>query len=180
MVFLQVYQPSATGMSEEIKDTDCGWSGQVFVVMFSTDGGSYERRKETQVIPAKCDDSSTRTTAISYIFLPVVKWSACTHTVLSIFISKRRNVIPFEKKNRCKTNERPLQHHFHNRILLFWRDLFLKRKKCKELGTQKYLLIKGCLLFHESHVMDEIYELESVSKDLQHSKLVMASSCLWA
>lgn len=55
---------------------------------------------------------------------------------------------------------------------------FLRGKKCKELGTQKYLLIKGCLLFHESHVMDEIYELESASKDLQHSKLVMASSCL--
>lgn len=60
-------------------------------------------------------------------------------------------------------------------VIYFWRG-----KKCKELGTQKYLLIKGCLSFHESHVMDEIYELESASKDLQHSKLVMASSRLWA
>lgn len=77
-------------------------------------------------------------------------------------------------------NERPLQHHFHNRILLFWSDLFLKRKKnAKNLEhTQKYPLIKGCLSFHESHVMDEIYELESASKDLQRSKLVMTSSRL--
>lgn len=63
-------------------------------------------------------------------------------------------------------------------ITEFWSDLFLKGKKCKELGIQKYLLIKGCLSFHESHEMDEIYELESASKDLQHSKLVMASSRL--
>lgn len=80
-------------------------------------------------------------------------------------------------------NERPTQRHFHTRILLLWSDLFLKRRKknAKSLEhTQKYLLIKGCLSFHESHVMDEIYELESASKDLQCSKLVMTSSRLRA
>lgn len=181
MVSLQVYQPSATGMSEEIKDTDCGWSGQVFVVMFSTDGGSCERRKETQVIPAKCDDSSTRTTAISYIFLPVVNWSTCTHRVLIICILKRRNFTPYKKKNRCKRmrdlySSTLITEFCCSGVIYFWRG-----KKCKELGAHtKYLLIKGCLSFHESHVMDEIYELESASKDLQHSKLVMTSSRLWA
>lgn len=130
MVSLRVYQPSATGMSEEIKDTDCGWSGQVFVVMFSTDGGSCERRKETQVIPAKCDDSSTRTTAISYIFLPVVKWSTrtCTHSFIHLHL-KEKKCYPLWEEEQMQKNERPLQHHFHNRILLFWSDLFLKRKK---------------------------------------------------
>ena len=50
------------------------------------------------------------------------------------------------------------------------------RKNVRNLEhRQKYLLIKGCLSFHESHVMDEIYELESVSRDLQHTKLVMTS-----
>lgn len=135
MVFLWVYQPSTTGMSEEIKDTDCGWSGQVFVVMFSTDGGSCERRKETQVIPAKRDDSSTRTTAISYIFLPVVKRRTCRHTVLFICILKGRNVTTYEKKNRCKRMRDLYSTTFVREfccsgVIYFWRG-----KKCKELGT---------------------------------------------
>lgn len=54
----------------------------------------------------------------------------CMHTqsFIHLHLLRRRNVIPFEK-NRCKKNERPLQCHFHNRVLLFWSDLFLKRKK---------------------------------------------------
>lgn len=137
MVSLQVYQPSASGMSEEIKDTDCGWSGQVFVVMFSTDGGSCERRKETEVIPAKCDDSSTRTTAISYI--PVVNWSTHTqtqtHTHIQFypFACQKEEILPLlRRRTDAKEWE---QQHFHiqlccSEVIYFWRG-----KKCKELGA---------------------------------------------
>lgn len=59
-----------------------------------------------------------------------------------------------------------------SRMIYFW-----IRKNVRNLEhRQKQLLIKGCLSFYESHVMDEIYELESVSKDLQCTKLVMTSS----
>lgn len=105
-----------------------------------------------------------------------------THNFIHLHL-KEKKCYPLCEEEQMQKNERPLQHCFHNRILLFWSDLFLKKKKMLRTWnthTQKYLLIKGCLSFHESHVMDEIYELESASKDLQHAKLVMTSSRLQA
>lgn len=59
-----------------------------------------------------------------------------------------------------------------SRMICFWIRTNIRNLEHR----QKQLLIKGCLSFYESHVMDEIYELESVSKDLQRTKLVMTSS----
>lgn len=42
---------------------------------------------------------------------------------------KKKKFYPLWEEEQMQKNERPLQQHFDNRILLFWSDLFLKRKK---------------------------------------------------
>lgn len=75
----------------------------------------------------------------SQIFL-----SMCTHIHITHFFLFSQKHVYFWRE--CFTslsvweqkwsNAGSLQFHFHNRILLFWNDLFLNKEKCKELGTQ--------------------------------------------
>lgn len=63
------------------------------------------------------------------------QWIHFCLLALTFLFSKREFYFLWAWEQKWK-DEGPLQFHFHNRILLFWNDLFLNKEKCKELGTQ--------------------------------------------
>lgn len=67
-----------------------------------------------------------------------------THTVLFICILKRK-FLPLMRRTDAKEWE---QQHFHNTILLFWSDLFLKRKKMQRTWSTHKSTFSSKVVYH--------------------------------
>ena len=80
----------------------------------------------------------------SCFYLGQFSFHMYTHTVLFICILKRK-FLPLMRRTDAKEWE---QQHFHNTILLFWSDLFLKRKKMQRTWSTHKSTFSSKVVYH--------------------------------